>query len=126
MNVSSAPEAAVGPPHTRDPNEQPAIYPRLTATNGQTERFRLDRLRRFFDLLVGHIGRGRADDRVRAALLLDLIQLDDHKGAVSLHWTRRPSCVEEAAAALAWTLCDEPASAVNHLVRVRPAIGGDW
>ena len=98
-------------------------WPKLTATNQDTEGHRLVRLARLFGcaavLLADYLGDGPPADRLtaaRTALLSGVAELADHKGHLTAVWSRQPTIPERTAVEEGWSAVGEDPSEVTHIL----------
>lgn len=85
-------------------------HPSITATNGDTEPDRLERLNRVYGYALG-----LADQAGDRACIRKLAGLHDHKGTLIVTWHEEPKAVEKAFFVRAWnSLIGDQTRAVEH------------
>jgi len=96
--------------------------PPLSATNSESEPFRLVRLERVFELAVTHfshyLGSGNREllrEEARQRLLSEVVKLHDHKGELTVRWNCEPNVCAVASFELAWVDVGEAEGQVRHV-----------
>lgn len=88
-------------------------HPKLSATKGNTEPDRIERINRVYGYAVGV-----ADERGNRAFIGKLSRLHDHKGTLVVTWFSAPSDEEKSYFLKAWqSLIGDESSHVEHEVQ---------
>lgn len=85
-------------------------HPKITATKGDTETDRIDRVNRVYGYAVGI-----ADERRNKGFITKLARLHDHKGTLIVVWRSAPTDEEKVFLLQAWqSLIGDESSNVEH------------
>lgn len=91
-------------------------HPALSATNGDTEPDRLERLNRVYGYVIG-----QADVDKNHDCITHLVRLHDHKGTLEVTWHVAPSDVEKTYFSRAWqSLVGDRSENVKHEIAGSP------
>jgi hypothetical protein len=88
-------------------------HPKITATNGDAEPDRLERLNRVYGYAIG-----LADQASNADCIVKISQIHDHKGTLIIVWNATPSAAEKEFFVKAWmSLIGDRTANVEHEVQ---------
>lgn len=92
-------------------------HPAISATNGDTEPDRIERLNRVYGYAIG-----LADSDGNPDCITKLARVHDHKGTLVVTWNTAPSAPEKAYFARAWqSLVGDRSTNVTHDILGAPA-----